>query len=81
MKLKKISPRAAAHHSWLSDAVEDGYATWREESGAVADSYRSWNCADRDERWLAYAAYVAALDREECAATAYRHLVQQAQVT
>jgi hypothetical protein len=81
MKLKKISPRAAAPHSWLSDAMEDGYATWREESDAVADSYRSWNCADRDERWLAYAAYVAALDREESAATAYRHLVQQAQAT
>jgi hypothetical protein len=80
MKLKKIS-RRAAHHSWLSDAMEDGYATWREESGAVADSYRSWNCADRDERWLAYAAYIAALDREERAATAYRHLVQQAQAT
>lgn len=80
MKLKNFS-RRAVHHSWLSDAVDDGYATWREESGAVAESYRSWNCADRGERSLAYAAYVAALDREERAATAYRHLVQQAQAT
>jgi hypothetical protein len=80
MKLKKFS-RGAVHHSWLSEAVEDGYATWREESGAVAESYRSWNSADRNERWLAYAAYVAALDREERAATAYRHLVQQVQAT
>ena len=80
MKLKKFS-RRAVHHSWISDAVDDGYVTWREESGAVAESYRSWNCADRDERWLAYAAYVAALDREERAATAYGHLVQQAQAT
>jgi hypothetical protein len=80
MKLKKFS-RRAAHRSWLSDAVDDGYATWREENGTVAESYRGWNSADRDERSLAYAAYVAALDREERAATAYRHLVQQAQAT
>jgi hypothetical protein len=77
MKLKKFS-RRAAHHFQLSDAVE-GYETWREESGAVVESYRSWNRADRDERWLAYAAYVAALDREERAASVYRHLVEQVQ--
>jgi hypothetical protein len=80
MKLKKFS-RHAVDHSWISDAVDDGYATWREESGGVAESYRNWNCADRDERSLAYAAYVAALDREERAATAYCDLVQQAQAT
>jgi hypothetical protein len=81
MKLKKFS-RGAVHHPQLSDAVDDGYATWQVESGAVAESYRSWTCADRrDERWLAYAAYVAALDREERAARAYRHLVEQIQAT
>jgi hypothetical protein len=79
MKLKKFS-RSGVHHARLSDAVE-GYETWREESGAVAESYRSWNCADGDERWLAYAAYVAALDREERAASAYRQLVEQVQAT
>jgi hypothetical protein len=79
MKLKRSS-RSAANRPQPSDALE-GYATWREESGAVAESYRSWNCADRDERWLAYAAYVAALDREERAASAYRHLVEQVQAT
>ena len=79
MKLTKFS-RNAVHHAQVSDAAE-GYETWREESGAVAESYRSWNFADRDERWLAYAAYVAALDREERAASAYRHLVEQVQAT
>lgn len=80
MKQKKFS-RRPVRHSWISDAVDDGYETWREESGGVAESYRSWNCADRHERSLAYAAYVAALDREERAAIAYRQIVQQAQTT
>jgi hypothetical protein len=79
MKLKKFS-RSAVNHAQLSDAA-DGYETWREESGAVAESYRSWNCADPDERRLAYAAYVAALDREERAASAYRPVVDQVQAT
>jgi hypothetical protein len=30
-----------------------------------------WGCSDRDERALAYAGYVAALDGEEQAARAY----------
>jgi hypothetical protein len=80
MKLKKFS-QGAPNYSQHSDAVADGYATWEEESGAVAESYRSWNCADRADRWLAYAAYLAALDREERAACAYRELVERVQAT
>jgi hypothetical protein len=80
MKLKKFS-RGAANYFQHSDALADGYATWQEESGAVAESYRSWNCADRADRWLAYAAYLAALEREERAASAYRDLVEQVQAT
>jgi endo-1,4-beta-D-glucanase Y len=80
MKLKKFS-RGAANYSQHNDALEDGYATWQEESGAVAESYRSWNCADGADRWLAYAAYLAALDREERAASAYRELVERVQAT
>jgi len=59
-------------------ALEDEYASWRRENQAVAESYRGWTRAPRDERWLAYAAYLAALDREEHAAWAYRRLVEQA---
>jgi hypothetical protein len=80
MKPKKSS-RGAANCSQHRDALADGYATWEKESGAVAESYRSWNCAERADRSLAYAAYLAALDREERAASAYRDLVEQVQAT
>jgi hypothetical protein len=62
-----------------TQALEDEYANWQRENEAVSDSYQSWTRAPRDEHWLAYAAYLAALDREEHAAWAYRRLVEQAQ--
>jgi hypothetical protein len=50
----------------------------RRETKAVADSYQGLARAARDERWLAYAAYVTALDSEERAACEYRRLIEQA---
>jgi hypothetical protein len=76
MNLKR-SPGPATSRKQLLDAVIDGYVTWREESHAVAVSYRNWRCAGRDERGSAVDAYFAALDREEHAAAAYRRLVEQ----
>lgn len=61
----------------LVTAQKAGYMSWREASDGVAEAYRSWAAAPRDERWLAHAAYLAALDREERAARAYRELVEQ----
>jgi hypothetical protein len=61
----------------LASAQETSYASWREASEAVAEAYRSWAAAPRDERWLAHAAYLAALEREEHAARAYQELVEQ----
>lgn len=75
MNLKK-SFRSAASQAPLLGAVMDGYVTWREESIAVAASYERWRCAARDERALAFDSYLAALDREEDAAAAYRDLVE-----
>jgi hypothetical protein len=46
-------------------------------SAAVADSYRSWSEAVGDQRAVAYAGYLAALDREERAANAYRWLIER----
>lgn len=77
MKLKKSSRSAAA--PYLVDEMMDCYVTWREESTAVAAAYQAWRRATRDERWLGYAAYVAALDREERAAGEFRLLVEQVQ--
>lgn len=69
--------RSSTSDRQRTQALEDEYANWRKESEAVAESYRSWGRAPRDERWMAYAAYEAALDREELAAGAYRLLVEQ----
>ena len=44
--------------------------SWREACAAVAVSYENWKCSDRRDQKLAFSVYVAALDREEQAATA-----------
>lgn len=52
---------------------------WRRASIAATEAYRSWGTSARDERWLAYAAYQAALEQEEYAAAAYQQLVERIQ--
>jgi len=47
------------------------YVSWREECGAVERCYEDWVAAGRGDDALAYAAYLAALDREEHAARIY----------
>lgn len=54
------------------DALIDTYAEWREECEAVERAYGRWADCERAERHFAYAAYRAALDREEKAAAVYR---------
>lgn len=80
MQLRTIF-RTATSEEELTDAVEIGYARWRHETKAVAKSYRSWVAAPRGERFLAYAAYEAALEREERAAGEYRRVVEQARTS
>ena len=53
------------------DALLELYVCWREECNAVQQAYQWWADSDREQRGLAYAGYVAALDREEHAAHAY----------
>ena len=59
------------------DELMDEYVRWRECCAAVAVSYENWRCSDRPEKALAFRMYVAALDREEQAATAYQRAVAQ----
>jgi hypothetical protein len=54
-----------------TDELVERYISWREESSAVRVAYQQWASSGRGERTLAYAGYVAALDREEQAARAY----------
>ena len=76
MQLKTLF-RTPASEAELASAQEASYASWREASDGVAGAYRSWAAAPRDERWLAHAAYLAALEREEHAAFAYQRLVEK----
>lgn len=69
--------RSPASDAQLATAQEARYASWREASDRVAETYRSWTAAPRGERFLAHAAYMAALEREERAACAYQELVEQ----
>ena len=64
----------------LIDAVIGGYMTWREESAAVAATYETWDRASGNGRAIAFADYLAALDREEHAASEYQRFLGQAAV-
>jgi hypothetical protein len=76
MNLKR-APRIRATRLELFDALMDSYLHWRDESRAVAESYRTWRAAPRPRRDIAFDEYLAALDREEDAACGYRCLVEQ----
>jgi hypothetical protein len=57
---------------WLHDEFVETYARWREESASVRLAYERWKEAEPDMEPLAFAAYLAALDREGRAADEYR---------
>ena len=78
MNLKR-APRRRAARLELLDVLMDSYLKWRDESRAVAESYRNWRSAPRRGRDLAFDEYLAALDREEDAACGYRRAVEQTQ--
>jgi hypothetical protein len=77
MKLKRSVLDAPP--STLIDAMMDGYIGWREECAAVEKAYRDWLGARREDRAAAFAAYSAALDREEYAAAQYGGLIEDAE--
>ena len=62
----------------LGDALIDLYVDWREECSAVQLAYEGWREASDDGRDTAFAAYNAALDREERASDIYAALIRQA---
>jgi hypothetical protein len=58
----------------------DVYADWREETSALEDAYERWSSAPEADRALAFAAYKAALDREEQASIVYRNHLRRDQL-
>jgi hypothetical protein len=55
----------------LRDEIIDLYLAWREEAAAVADAYALWADATADNKAARFAAFTAAIDREEAAARSY----------
>jgi hypothetical protein len=53
------------------DDVIDAYVAWRAACLFVCDAYHRWSSATRADATLAFAAYAAALDREEHASACY----------
>ena len=51
------------------------YLEWREECSAVSLAYSRWASADASEASFSYAAYAAALEREERASELYAGVV------
>jgi hypothetical protein len=64
----------------LSDEFLEGYISWREECLAVQGAYEAWQDADPGGRAGAFAAYRAALDREEQASLIFRASASQVAV-
>jgi hypothetical protein len=57
------------------DELLERYVSWLEECQAVRVAYRRWADSRRGERRESYAVYLAALDREQVAASTYaRHI-------
>ena len=63
----------------LRDEILDLYLDWREQAAAVADAYAIWEGAPAGEEGQCFAAYTAALDREQAAARSYADLLANAE--
>ena len=64
----------------LRDEIVDLYLSWREEAAAVADAYALWADATADDNAARFAAFTAAIDREEAAARSYADVLAAAQL-
>jgi hypothetical protein len=62
---------------WLVDDFDESYVCWREAADAAKDAYEHWTGVDGEADALAFAAYRAALDREEAAARTYRDCAER----
>ena len=60
----------------LVDTAMDRYIDWREQSAAAVEAYETWGSAPHAQLPLAFAAYRAALEQEECAASVYARAIE-----
>jgi hypothetical protein len=69
---------AEAMRERLVDEAFRHYLDWRDECALVAAAYRNWSSSSDSDSVLAFAVYVAALDREERAASQYQAFLREA---
>lgn len=62
--------------SELLDDLMEVYVEWREECVSLYQAYERWTSSPVDERDLAFAAYSAALDREQQASAVYSDRIE-----
>ena len=63
----------------LIDALMEAYVEWREECATLQRAYDRWTSFPAWERELAFAAYTAALDREQQASIVYSNWIERVQ--
>ncbi len=69
--MRTLPDSETAFDRWAVDELVDRYVSWSEERHGVGQAYQRWANSGTDDRGLAYAGYLAALDREEHAARSY----------
>lgn len=73
-----IDPAAlSSENKRLARRLTYAYVDWREECAALEAAYHRWVSADASDAELAFAAYGAALDREQRASVIYSELVSR----
>jgi hypothetical protein len=77
MRLRPDRDERLRRKNALIDEAMDRYVEWREECAAVYDAYAYWTNAPMEETDLPFAAYSAALDREQSAATVYGRALER----
>jgi hypothetical protein len=68
---------AEMEHERLTDEAFQRYLEWRDECATLEAAYRNWSNAPASGCVFAFAAYTAALEREERAAAQYQALIDE----
>jgi hypothetical protein len=75
--MRPITNSDAGLGRWAIDELLERYVSWCEECRSVWQAYQRWMDCERLERRLAFAGYLAALDREERAAQTYAEQIKR----
>jgi hypothetical protein len=73
---QRSSPSKTVRNRLLDQAIQR-YCDWRQASAGVYEAYGNWLRAPAAEAALSFAAYGAALDREERAAARYSSVIDR----